>query len=87
MRSLLLPIALALAGCHSTAVEEVKSLASSDWACPQDKIQVTPTKEEGCRLGGGETPCTYAADGCGKKATYECQGWDSYSQKPLCRSR
>jgi hypothetical protein len=72
----ILAIALALAttGCHSTAVEVVQSQASTDLACPEKKIQVKPAGEKG----------TYQAEGCGKKATYECGGWDNYNQAPIC---
>jgi ferric-dicitrate binding protein FerR (iron transport regulator) len=68
-------LALATAGCHSTAVEVVQSQATTDLACPQGKIQVKPAGEKG----------TYQADGCGKKATYVCGGWDSYNQAPVCQ--
>jgi hypothetical protein len=71
---LLFAIALATTGCHSTAAEVVQSEASTDLACPQKKIQVKPAAEKG----------TYQAEGCGKKATYECGGWDSYNQAPIC---
>lgn len=70
----ILALAIATAGCHSTAVEVVRSVASTDLACPESKIQVTPAKEKD----------TYRADGCGKNATYACAGWDSYSQAPIC---
>ena len=69
-----LAVALATAGCHSTAVEVVRSEASTDFACPESKIQVKPAQEKG----------TYLADGCGKKGTYVCGGWDSYNQAPVC---
>ncbi len=65
---------LASTGCHSTSVEVVRSLAASDFVCPEDKIQVTPEKDKG----------TFRADGCGKNGTYTCEGWDSYNQKPVC---
>lgn len=68
--------ALAVVGCHSTAVEVVRSQASTDLACPEAKIQVkADAKEKG----------TYEADGCGKNATYACAGWDSYNQAPVCQ--
>ncbi len=69
-----LVLAMATAGCHSTAVEVVRSIASTDLACPEAKIQVKPAQEKG----------TYRADGCGKNAMYTCGGWDSYSQAPVC---
>lgn len=70
--------ALVLAGCHSTAVEVVRSQAATDLACPEAKIQVKPdAKEKG----------TYQADGCGKNATYACEGWDSYNQAPVCQPK
>jgi hypothetical protein len=67
-------LAMLVAGCHSTSVEVVRSLASFDFSCAEDKIQVTPTRDKG----------TFHADGCGKSANYTCEGWDSYSQKPIC---
>jgi hypothetical protein len=67
-------IVLAVAGCHSTSVEVVRSLASDDFPCPQQKIQVTPGRDKG----------TWRADGCGKSGNYTCEGWDSYNQKPVC---
>jgi hypothetical protein len=71
---LALALPLATAACHSTAAEVVQSLATTDLACPAKKIQVKPAAEKG----------TYQAEGCGKRATYECGGWDSYSQAPIC---
>jgi hypothetical protein len=52
----------------------VQSAASSDIACAEKDIHVTPMQPKG----------TYRAEGCGKKATYVCEGWDSYDQKPIC---
>ena len=73
-----LALALCTAGCHSTAAEVVQSQASTDLACAPAKIQVKPdAKEKG----------TYEADGCGKKATYACAGWDSYNQAPVCQPK
>jgi hypothetical protein len=72
-----LALALATAGCYSTSVEVVQSHATIDLACPLKKIQVKPAAEKG----------TYEAQGCGKKATYECGGWDSYSQAPICEPK
>jgi hypothetical protein len=61
-------------GCHSTSVEVVRSQASTDFACAERKIQVTPTKD-------GDT---FHAEGCGKSGNYTCEGWDSYNQAPVC---
>ena len=73
-----LALSLPLAACHSTAAEVVQSQASTDLACPEAKVQVKPdAKEKG----------TYEADGCGKKATYACAGWDAYNQAPVCQPR
>ncbi len=70
-----LAFALTTAGCHSTAAEVVRSLASTDLACPENKVQVKPGAEKG----------SWLADGCGKKASYACGGWDSYNQAPVCQ--
>lgn len=67
-------LAIAGAGCHSTSVEVVRSLAADDFGCPEKKIQVTPGRDKG----------TWRADGCGKRGDYTCEGWDSYNQKPVC---
>jgi hypothetical protein len=69
-------IALAAVGCHSTSAEVVRSQASSDFGCAEKKIQVKPTKDKD----------TFDAEGCGKKGTYTCEGWDSYNQAPICRT-
>ena len=64
-------------GCHLTSVEAVQAVAGSDFSCSEDKVKVTPTQEKE----------TFVADGCGKKGTFVCEGWDSYNQKPICRQR
>ena len=69
--------ACALAGCHLTSVEAVQAVAGTDFSCSEDKVKVTPAREKD----------TFVAAGCGKTGTYVCEGWDSYSQKPICRSR
>ena len=77
MRRLLaiLALPLATAGCHLTSVEAVHAVAGNDFSCPEDKVKVTPAQAKD----------TFVADGCGKKGTYVCEGWDSYDQKPICR--
>jgi len=70
-------VALGAVGCHSTAVEVVRSQAASDFACAESKTRVEPAKEKD----------TFHAEGCGKSRTYACEGWDSYNQAPICRSR
>jgi hypothetical protein len=77
MRVLALALGLVTAGCHSTSVEVVQSHAATDFACPEKKVQVKPAGEKG----------TYQAEGCGKKATYECGGWDNYNQAPICEPK
>ena len=67
--------AACVAGCHSTSVEVVRAIAADDFGCPQAKIQVTPSKTD---------KGSFRADGCGKTGTYTCEGWDSYSQAPIC---
>jgi hypothetical protein len=70
-------VALAALGCHSTSAEVVRSQASSDFSCPESKIQVDATKGKG----------TFDAKGCGKSGTYACEGWDNYNQAPICRAQ
>ena len=67
-------LAGSLAGCHSTSVEVVRAHAADDFACAESKVQVTPEKDKG----------SFRAEGCGKHATYTCEGWDSYNQAPVC---
>jgi len=73
----ILALPLAIAGCHLTSVEAVQAVAGTDFSCPENKVKVTPAQEKD----------TFVADGCGKKGTYVCEGWDSYDQKPICRQR
>jgi hypothetical protein len=68
---------MAAVGCHSTAVEVVRSQAASDLGCAESKTQVKPAKEKD----------TFDAEGCGKSRTYACEGWDSYNQAPICTAR
>jgi hypothetical protein len=72
----LMALPLLVAGCHQTAAEVIKSQASLELPCSEDKIQVEPTDKNG----------NYRASGCGKKATYHCEGWDSANQQPICET-
>lgn len=67
-------MALAAAGCHSTSAEAVLSQASTDFMCAEPKVHVTPTKDKSA----------FVAEGCGKSATYTCEGWDNANQAPIC---
>jgi hypothetical protein len=76
-RLAILALPLAVAGCHLTSVEAVQAVAGTDFFCSEDKVKVAPAQEKD----------TFVAAGCGKKATYVCEGWDSYNQKPICRQK
>jgi hypothetical protein len=68
---------LLVAGCHQTATEVVRSQATMELSCSEDKVQVEPVDKDG----------NYRATGCGKKASYHCEGWDSAQQQPICQTR
>jgi hypothetical protein len=73
----LLGIVVVAFGCvGKIALKTVRTKASSDFACKESEIKVTELPDAG--------PKTYRAQGCGKKATYACEGWDSYAQEPIC---
>ena len=74
LHAALMVLALAAVGCHSTAAEVVRAHAADDFGCAEKKIQVTAGHDKG----------TWRADGCGKSGSYTCEGWDSYSQAPIC---
>jgi hypothetical protein len=57
----------------------IRSKAVTDLPCAdEEKIKV-----EAADAG----PKSYRADGCGKHAIYLCNGWDSYSQQPVCEQK
>ena len=64
---LTLILSLFVVGCASGG-GTVKDRAAFDLDCPKDKIEVT-------NIGG----TSYGASGCGKKATYTCNGtWGTF---------
>jgi hypothetical protein len=70
-------IVLVALGCVSkVALKTVRTKASTDFSCKESEVKVVELPDAG--------PKTYRAQGCGKKATYVCEGWDSYSQEPVC---
>jgi hypothetical protein len=81
MPSALLRIAIVLSlavlgGCISKITQgTVREKASRDLSCDEAKIQVEEVEAP---------PKTYRAEGCGRKALYRCDSWDSYEQQPIC---
>jgi hypothetical protein len=70
-----------VAGCATSDLDAVRSLASHDLKCPKDKIEITRVDNgHSERRGKGK----YRADGCGATERYVCDDWDSYAQTPAC---
>lgn len=78
---LALGLVLATVGCHSTAAEVVQAQAANDFFCDEAKVKVAQVKD---KPGSESDKETYTAEGCGKKGSWACGGWDSFNQRPIC---
>ena len=90
--TLAIALALLAAGCADAAAQTaVKTQASDDLRCAEEKLQVAQiegTSDGGtlhARNGTMWTPRAYRVVGCGKQLTYICDDWNSYDQTPICR--
>jgi hypothetical protein len=81
--ALAVPIALGVVACMaSISLGTIRKKAAQDLSCDEGKVEVMRVDVDG---GAKATDSkTYRARGCNRKATYACQGWDTYSQEPIC---
>ena len=84
-RCVALLLAATVTGCATSPREMVASLASRDLNCQRERIDVTRLDRAlEWHSRANRYKGQFRADGCGATARYECDGWDNYSQMPIC---
>jgi hypothetical protein len=82
MRVLILVLLLTAVSCKEQYVGAVRSAATDDLRCAEEKITVTPVEDTTHEHLTAKT--FYRATGCGASGTYVCEGWNNWDQKPIC---